>query len=854
MPGPKRKERALSLDGVYDDTAMELTAQQLRPKSSVPQLLTYNVALDLVDYLDAGDVLECYLLTRQTYLHYNFGSPTPNIDAPNSTQTDAGRKIPIQTTALGLRYRPPSGGSKPPLDLTLEYGPNREGKDNLHLSVPVLQDSDNPFDDDSWKPIRVTWANEGQVYYTTQISQDDYVTANFMASLTGAVLSDLLATASVYPTDHRRYQPWEVVTDDVSIGGDQAKNRPKRVLFKSNSDYDFVHFLFQRLASVGVDLSPVLNPIYYRLRLNAVGIQRKALTREAQKDMAIFYQNLYSCLESLATASLVTAPPSPQPTNTPTASFAPTATISASPTPVPTSNNTEGKNETTQELSESPSGSPLPDTSDNYQRGSNPPTNQPRKARLLESSGDVVDAAIGQNQSNLEDNKTPGSTMEEHHGESGASGAIPAMPNPQLGLDTESDEGSALGEPSVANENNDGNGMHNNVTDASESVLTPVPSSATSPLPSNFTEPTSSLSATPSVQPSVHVDMPSPAPISHADAAASAAAAAQQAADAAGDNPEQAAEAAKQAADAALKAATATVQQQAALRQEALLSGNGVAMAQTASICLSDPLYGIAVKGSNSSTIYLYRDSTYYYTVQVIAPYIQVVPFPASLPKPSQAPLIQQGLVVDWALALILIGFLLLSILLILQNVLGRNLHVLPSLYRFQRWFFNPRKIAYDDVPHTDEAKQQQLVSVYPFGQNSIPRSMGGVRLIKGLKRTNGLVPDGEETQPTPLCFPLEENDPFAGSARLGIDDEALGDVELSTRNSSVMTHGNKLFSSGSSFHDEEFEVSPLDGSGRFFRDPELVQLPDLKSTSKVAVPVSSVRQSTHSHSSASSG
>jgi len=57
-------------------------------------------------------------------------------------------------------------------------------------------------------PTQLNCANQGQVYYTTIISPDDndYLTANYMASLTGAVLSDPKVKRG-----HYHYQPWQVV-------------------------------------------------------------------------------------------------------------------------------------------------------------------------------------------------------------------------------------------------------------------------------------------------------------------------------------------------------------------------------------------------------------------------------------------------------------------------------------------------------------------------------------------------------------------------------------------------------------------------------------------------------------------
>ena len=60
-----------------------------------------------------------------------------------------------------------------------------------------------------------------------------------------------------------------------------------------------------------------------------------------------------------------------------------------------------------------------------------------------------------------------------------------------------------------------------------------------------------------------------------------------------GDGKVVAQTAAQQAVDAAQQAVDATVAQEALLRQEALLSGNGEEMSLTVALCFSDPIYGI---------------------------------------------------------------------------------------------------------------------------------------------------------------------------------------------------------------------------------------------------------------------
>jgi hypothetical protein len=120
----------------------------------VPQILTRSALQRLSSDLDAGDVLECYLLSRSTPLH----------GLVNST-------ISVTKQALGLRYRPPQGAEssggvyaeKEALELTLEYGPMRMGVTLQHESIPrVVRETEL-----SGETAYVSWKTEGKVYYTT---------------------------------------------------------------------------------------------------------------------------------------------------------------------------------------------------------------------------------------------------------------------------------------------------------------------------------------------------------------------------------------------------------------------------------------------------------------------------------------------------------------------------------------------------------------------------------------------------------------------------------------------------------------------------------------------------------------
>jgi hypothetical protein len=256
-------------------------SDQQQQVGGVPQILTRSALARLSADLDAGDVLECYLLSRSTALH----------GLVNST-------ITVTKQALGLRYRPPitdvnSGRvyvTKEALELTLEYGPMRAGSTLQHESIPrVVRETEL-----SGETAYVSWENEGKVYYTTSIS-NGYLTANYLASLTGAVLNDLLLTAVEYAEQHRRYQPFEVY-------------QKERLLLRSSSDTDFINSLWKHLANVGVELAPVIQPVQWQVRLQAESVDKVQAAPQAENSVprsqiADFYSQLYECLNAVATSN-----------------------------------------------------------------------------------------------------------------------------------------------------------------------------------------------------------------------------------------------------------------------------------------------------------------------------------------------------------------------------------------------------------------------------------------------------------------------------------------------------------------------------------------------------------------------
>jgi hypothetical protein len=664
----------------------------------VPQILTRSALTRLSADLDAGDVLECYLLSRSTPLH----------GLVNST-------ITVTKQALGLRYRgsPTSvdgghdvTGTKDHFEITLEYGPMRAGATLQHESIPrVVRETE--LDGET---AYVSWENDAKVYYTSQISSG-YLTANYLASLTGAVLNDLLLTAVEYAEQHRRYQPFSVY-------------QKEKLLLRSSSDTDFINSLWKHLANVGVELAPVIQPVQWEVRLQAVSVDKVQAAVQSEhfvsrSAVADFYSQLYQCLEAVATQDY---------------SF------------YDDKNNTETQ-----------------------------PSQQPSTMPALAPSLEPTLATIN--------DKT-------------------AAPSPAIhtSVPTTSIE-------ATNNDNDDNEG------------------------PRNRRWLKESESAAPSSSP--------------------------------------------------VKA------QPQVMSMNALLYGDSTAMAGAAAICLQDPRYGIsslsasAISNSTdtttetttttTTTVYLYWDGSFYYRVNLTAPYLTVVPLTATMPHPPRLDVYSGGgNFVDWTLALMILGLFLIFILLLLQQILGRNLRIIRPLYKFQRWFFDPLEHTLDDMVD-DEMKGQG--TEYNFGEDVIPLSMGG--------RIAGYSPSHKTATPSRYqdFFPAAEAW-LNGSAHSYETDEEL---EMTTRaigtsssssgkngleharttpnnsNNGSNRMGGDSSSLQHSYHSDEGDTGAVSfdemksrlkddsmPSVRLGRDPDLVDLPDLKSRSKVAVPVSLSEGSGH--------
>jgi hypothetical protein len=188
---------------------------------------------------------------------------------------------------------------------------------------------------------------------------------------------------------------------------------------------------------------------------------------------------------------------------------------------------------------------------------------------------------------------------------------------------------------------------------------------------------------------------------------------------------------------------------------------------------------------------------------------------------------------IDWGIAFAFLMLSMMGLLCLIQKVLGRKLQVSRSLYKFQRWFFDPVHYTLRDLKDptawdtSDKLERNGEGHTYTFAEDVIPLSMGG-RLGWGTDFILGSVVNDnnhDDTGDSPDEVELVETRPKKQSEEFFPDDLLDGDGK--------MTPGRNLSNS----------ASPI-----FLRNPDFVALPDLTRSSKVAVPIGLRSASLHSH------
>ncbi|CAJ1960107.1 unnamed protein product [Cylindrotheca closterium] len=729
-------------------------------KAAKPRVLAKSLIPTITQGLDASDVLECYTLLRSVPLH----------GMANST-------LHIQKPALGFRYRPLGGTGTAmltkPVEITLEYGPQRVGTALDRDATPLAQVKDGS--------AILTWDNEARIYYTTKIVSGRYMSSYYMASMTGTVLEKMLAKAVEFAEQRRKYQPFSVYSPENDK------------LLKSSSSQDFTSFIWRELASLGVEIAPILPPPMYEPRLWAKSVTKISPEGKVGYDAAMFYSQLYQCLTAIAFNDYTPYIPTAQPS----ISEGPSIMPSNAPTLSPSTSEQPSVNP-----SRSDQPSALPSNNNNNDNNNN-------------STSDGSNSATHNNPLN----STIGGEEDSGGGESNVDGGETVVN--QDGEEDNGDDDDGDDDDDVDGDGDDDGDRHDNDMDRDEDENDVGDLDA-----GNHTrrrrmdeelDPITSIEETknddfevidedeeledvePSLQPSNSVapsNFPSSTPTTILMEI----------------DDEAAAHAVKEATSKMHEAENAMVAQAA---MDGLLSGDGDSMALViTSSCLMDPQYGIASideDGNVTSQVYLYRDGSLYWQLNLVHPYFTVERVKRPLPKPSDLSSDGQGGdFIDWVLALLVMGTVLVGIVMIIHQM---NIKILHRYYYLQRWFFNPTEHDYEgDMLVSDSVE---------LGEDAVPITMGGKRTFATAGYRGHSSPHDD--------FDLPDNfddDDIAAST---------GDVEM--REISPTSSGLQRMASGESFDGSNDSVDDY-ASRLMSKHPDMVDLPTLSSKSKVATPV----------------
>jgi len=780
------------------------------PPLETPRVLTRNVVNYLTHGLDASDVLECYALVRSAPLH-----------------GIASSAITVQKMTIGIRFRPTVAdlknpyNVKTPMELTLEYGPARLGPLLSDEATPIVQGNDD-------SSFYLAWDNAGKVYFTQKIVTENFLSSQYMASMTGAVLNKLLTEAVEYTERRKVYQPFAIFSDNDQL------------LLRSSSSSDFTWFVWSHLAKLGVDIEPILPPAMYEARLYTKSVTKVFPDQSVTRAAATFYQRLYSCLESIATnnygsflsskeQSTIDDDDISSSTSMPTSTTISTTTSTGTASP-------SGKDGDDRDL--------LIESDDfNDQESSRRHIVFGKNRRRLEEEvqeleeledmdvekNEDVDAQITQVPENVEE-ETSGAEEEiivknsRAHDEQATIIPEDVSQSPSNSSQTVSD-------------------------DSISQDIIPITSQITRDSPTG--RPTSGGSET--VSPTDGIQ--------DVEKAQNAANDAQKAADEAKiaahtEGETKAADAAQAAADAALVAADATSSAASQAAMDSLLSGDGTMMSSIIATCFTNPTYEISSPDANRTTpteIYLFRDPSTYYKLELTSPYLKFAKLNRPLPNAAALHLNYGtgGNALDWTLAISIFFSLFLMVLLICQQM-GNN--YVEIIYKCQRRVFNPRNLDHNG----DSVTGGQSGSHFVFGKSGIPLSMGGRRSsyspLKNGQTLQKLMVNESFTDDDFDCDgadqdlrPLSSNH-LQGSHQQPTHLLSSRELEMISFESDAHAHHRRRTSRTSSYRDNsessagssEDDEDPLDVPDRWLRNPDLVELHSLKSKSKVAIPVGS--------------
>jgi hypothetical protein len=804
------------------------------PPLETPRVLTRSSVNILTHGLDASDVIECYALVRSAPLH----------GIANST-------ITVQKMTIGIRFRPTTAdlknpyNFKTPMELTLEYGPARLGPLLSDEATPIVQGNDE-------SSSYLAWDNAAKMYYTEKIVTENFLSSHYMASMTGAVLNKLLTEAVEYAEKRKVYQPFSIFSDSGQR------------LLRSSSSSDFTWFVWTHLAKLGVEIEPILPPAMYETRLYTKSITKVFPDQSVTHAAATFYQRLYNCLESIATNNY--------------GSFL----SSKEQSTINDDDNDDNISSagTTSSNAEDGNNRDLGIGSGDFNEDENSRTANANDQKRLRLEGkvqeiEVPDVVEGETSKDEEEKIVKNSRAHDEptttivHDEE--SDDIPEDENtivpedssrtssPTVSIFNSSEitpmasktttDAPIEGPTSVGSES-----LTEGIPDLENAKITPMDSKATTDAPTSAGFET--LAPTEGIQ-----DL---------EKAQKAASNAQKAADEAKiaaqtEGNTKAADAAQAAADAALAAADATSNAASQAAMDSLLSGDGTMMSSIIATCFSNSVYEISSPDTNSTSpieIYLFRDPSTYYKLELTSPYMEVAKL--HRPLPNAAALLSDygagGDALDWTLAILIFLSMFLMVLLICQQM---GNHYVGSIFKCQRWFFNPSKR--DDEGESISGIQSG--QHFYFGKSGIPVSMGGKQSsyspMKNGKTIQNVIVNDDGDRAEQDLTPMSSNVPQGSHHSPTFRRSPSRELEMVNFEPNAHNHNGRPSprvhtypykdNSDSSVGSRDDDETPLEFPDRLLRNPDLVELPSLKSKSKVAMPVGSSTNSSIPYSASSS-
>lgn len=297
-------------------------------------------------------------------------------------------------------------------------------------------------------------------------------------------------------------------------------------------------------------------------------------------------------------------------------------------------------------------------------------------------------------------------------------------------------------------------------------------------------------------------------------------------------------------------AATATAIAKAVTAQQNLLSGDGSLITSALSPCFA-PRTNPETNETESQNFYLFVDGSVYYKLNLIEPYWEAISVHPSMPTADAPPQIKVEFI-DWFFVWIMAISLVYGCMKILvkERLIynGKGVwwnHSTPFGQAYNQYSNSvdfagnydsdedkefmlgsgSNETDHHDASHNkQERKTKALVagggSPHNFAVDAIPLSMGGKRNTHGLLST-----PSQRAEVTPIIKKGKH-----GFVTISRDDSEIVPI---------MTDDNNDLSGGINGSNHS-NIGDLDNSSynRTHRDPGLVELPDLNSSSRVAVPV----------------